>query len=78
MQIQVRTFVEEFTELQEEIQIDETQFFSFLSENLKDQYVKIGKLYNFSFGLSYSEKYLINWWFIWKFGGLVNCPKITV
>ncbi len=53
MQIQVRTFVEEFTELQEEIQIDETQFFSFLSENLKDQYVKIGKLYNFSFGLSY-------------------------
>ena len=44
MQIEVRTFIEEFTEVQEEeeIKIDETTFVSCLSENLKEQYVKIG------------------------------------
>ena len=44
MQMEVRTFIEEFTEVQDEedIKIDERTLISNLSQKLKEHYIKIG------------------------------------
>jgi hypothetical protein len=53
IQIKVRTFVEQFSEQQDDVHhIDESQFISYLSDNLKAQYVKIGNLRIYSSGES--------------------------